>query len=190
MIICKMSSCTNTMTAIYVRFTRLRPWFLCRYIFTICCGTTGTSMMNLTLVSTLSQAVGIIIGRLLLSMATATLEACLLCSWLRLARTINVIDIFLESVCYFGLLLFPFSTMMPLSLVGRKRLLMMSFMWWRLPPSMVSVITLEVFLRLLSTNFSSTLPRLVGYTWRGFDMWCRNTRSSAGAMVKGSVLLN
>jgi len=182
-IICKMSSCTNTMTAIYVRFTGLGPWFLCRYIFTTC-GTTGTSMMNLILVSTLSQAISIIIGNLLISLATAMLEACLLCSWLRLTRTINVIDIFLESICYFCLLLFPFSAMMPV------RLLMMSIIWWRLPSSMISAITLEVFLRLLSTNLSSTCPWLVGYTRRGFDMWSRNTRGSAGAMVKGSILLD
>ena len=179
------------MAAIYVRFARLRSWFLCRYIFAISRSAASTSLMRMIWVSTVSCTLSIVIGNLLLPWSSTKLVAWLLCSRLTRSSTINVINIFLESICDLCLLLLPFSAMMmSVSLLGRIGLLMMSIRWWCLSPSVISAITLEVFLRLLSTNFSSTLPRLISYTWRGFDMRSRSTCSSASGMVKGSILLN
>ena len=118
--------------------------------------------MAMVQVSSVSVSLAIIVvigGWPLVPWTPAMLIAACLCS--RLTRNvdmIDVIDVFLESIRNLGLLLLSLAAMMvPMSLLSWIGLLLVVAIICCLSSSLVSAVTIEVFLGCLSTNFSCAL---------------------------------
>jgi hypothetical protein len=103
--------------------------------------------------------------------------------------TINIMYIFLESVCYFSLVLFSLSTILSMSLLTSICRLLIRPIIVCLPSSRVSWILMEVLFWGLPTHFISCMFGLSNRT-RSLHAWARGSRSSWYSLGMRSILLN
>ena len=102
---------------------------------------------------------------------------------------IDIMNIFLESVCYFSLVLFSLTTILALSVFRCVARLVIRPIIICLPPSWISRVNMKVLFRGLSTHFISWVFGLSNRAW-GLHARTRSSSPSRHCLSMRPILLN